>query len=125
MRIASLLLSMMLVFAGSMAFAKSWKFECDGAKRSLAITPSTGEYPLQAIYRTSSASIKLVGDKDFERDYEGFLIDIIRLIDPANFNYQVVIEYTESIGATVWAKQVDTQSGDSEDFQCTLVSFKR
>lgn len=69
--------------------------------------------------------MKLVGDKDFDRDNEGFLIDIIRLVDPANFNYQVVLEYTETVGTTIWVQQVDTQSNQSEDFQCKLVSFQK
>ncbi len=124
MRVANLLLSMTFMFVGPMALAKSWKFDCPQVKRSLTISPSTGEYPLQALYKTTSDSKKLVGDKDFERDHEGFLVDIIRLIDPQNFNYQVVVQYTESIGNTVWAQQADTQSGESEDFQCTLTAFK-
>ncbi|QDK47057.1 hypothetical protein DOM22_18765 [Bdellovibrio sp. ZAP7] len=122
--LSNLFLTLSMVFANSAAFAKSWKFECAN-QSTISITPSSGEYPLQAIYKTANGTMKLVGDKDFDRDNEGYLVDIIRLIDPANFNYQVVLEYTESVGTTVWVEQVDTQTNQSEDFQCKLVSFQK
>lgn len=123
MKTASLLITISLLFAAPAVMAKSWNFDC--GNRQLEITPNNETYPLQAAYKNSGTTMKLVGDKDFERDNEGFLVDIFRLIDPTNFNFQVIIEYTESIGAKVWAQQVDAQSSQSEDFQCTLKSFKK
>ncbi|QLY25258.1 hypothetical protein [Bdellovibrio sp. KM01] len=121
---SNIFLAVALVFASPTAYAKSWKFDCAN-QATISITPSSGEYPLQAIYKSANGTMKLVGDKDFNRDNEGYLVDIIRLIDPANFNYQVILEYTETVGTTVWVQQVDTQSNQSEDFQCKLVSFQK
>jgi hypothetical protein len=123
MKTASLLITVSMLFTAPAVMAKSWNFDC--GNRQIDITPGDETYPLQAAYNNSGSSMKLVGDKDFERDNEGFLVDIFRLIDPANYNFQVIIEYTETIGTKVWAQQVDGQTNQSEDFQCTLKSFKK
>ncbi|UYL07244.1 hypothetical protein B9G69_009315 [Bdellovibrio sp. SKB1291214] len=123
MKTASLLITVLMLFAAPTVMAKSWNFDC--GNRQLDITPNNQTYPLQADYKNASATMKLVGDKDFERDNEGFLVDIFRLIDPTNYNFQVILQYTETIGTKVWAQQIDAQTNQSEDFQCTLKSFKK
>ncbi|WP_413558983.1 hypothetical protein [Bdellovibrio sp. HCB209] len=124
----NLLFALVFLLAHSLAFANSWKFNCsvEGDKdRSVVISPSNDEYPLEALFKYKGSVTKLVGDKDVERDEEGNMVEIIRLVDPANYNKQLILQYTESVGHKVWAEKIDLQSEESESFQCNLESFDK
>lgn len=123
----NLLLAITLVLSGPFALAKSWKFDCgvqDGVQTTLAITPNHGEYPLQGIFK-SVTTAKYIGDIDVERDEQGNMVNIFRLLDPTNFNSQLVAEYTERVGDSVWAQIVDTNTGDSKSYKCTLSHLEK
>lgn len=121
------------------SFANTWIFDCDkslNVPRRIEIEPnfSNGDgYELKANYTTSGADPvtgtlvavrkKMIGQTDRIR-YRGRVKVIIALTEVNRPHFQLEINFTKKVGASVEAVEIDLSKNFERKFRCQLRQYE-